>query len=236
MNPMVFFSILCVTFFIYLEVKGKKTYAFFLKALSSFSFLALFAINIYYRFGTTPYTSVVYMNKQELLFLLFIFLGLVSGLVGDLLLELRPFDMNNEPSIILSGITAFSIGHIFYLIALITYFQFFIFSILFSFIVTLIVYIASRWIKMEWKHMLVPSLIYTFIIFLMVGQTLFIAVDQRFSLFTSILFAGGMLFGISDLILSQTYFNNQNGKGFIISNLSIYYASQILIAISILFM
>ena len=50
-------------------------------------------------------------------------------------------------------------------------------------------------------------------------------------------FIGGVLFAISDLILNMTYFGQGHEKPFdIISNSITYYAAQFIIALAILFM
>jgi hypothetical protein len=69
----------------------------------------------------------------------------------------------------------------------------------------------------------------------MVGQSLFLAIDSQFSLFSVVLMSGALLFGISDLLLAPIYFKGEKRVSFVIANLATYYLAQLLIAISILF-
>jgi len=161
----------------------------------------------------------------------------VCGLLGDVYLELRSLrPKKEEPGIILGGVIPFALGHIFYYVALLLIGQFSFWAILFSLAVTVQLFFAAKWMKMDWEKSKVPCTIYSFLIFLMIGQAFANAIASGFTAMTAVMFSGAVLFGISDLILSQIYFKGQNeNKLFIILNLSTYYLAQLLIAVSLYF-
>ncbi|MDD3106654.1 MAG: lysoplasmalogenase family protein [Bacilli bacterium] len=226
----IFISLICVSVFIYLEVRKKYLGAIIFKALASFSFILLFFSTFYY-YITLPDYNIGAIEDLHLF--IFICLGLVLGLIGDLILALRPLvEQSNEDKLILAGTISFFIGHIFYVSGIIFLSKVYIQAIIFAFITTLIVWFVSKLMKINWRRLFVPSILYTFLIFFLVGETIFSVSDLHNSNFSIILIVGSILFAFSDLILSQTYFNQKNSKGYIISNLSMYYLAQIAFALS----
>jgi len=177
-------------------------------------------------------------NEQRLLPVALVLLpGLVCGLLGDVYLALRPLRPKAEDShLILGGVVFFATGHLFYLAALLMMGEFSGWAILFSVLISILIYLSAGWMKLTWEKSKVPCMIYSFLIFLMIGQAFANASAAGFDSMTAIFFAGALLFGISDLILSQIYFKGQNdNKVFIIANLSTYYAAQVLIALALLY-
>ncbi|MCF7932297.1 MAG: lysoplasmalogenase [Acholeplasmataceae bacterium] len=228
---------LFVALFILVEIQEKPLLALFLKGLASFGFLMVFAfglndaiVNVF----DDPVWFGYFQNDRLLVAMLFA-LGLVCGLLGDLYLGLRPLRPAGENErIIMSGITAFSLGHIFYYVALVMIGGFTVWAILFSVIVTILFYVGSDAMDFKMGKVKLPSLFYSGLIFLMVGQAIFNTVGLGLSTYTSIVLAGALLFAISDLILAPIYFKGETRKGFVIANLSTYYAAQILIALSVM--
>jgi hypothetical protein len=78
--------------------------------------------------------------------------------------------------------------------------------------------------------------LYSFLLFFMVGQTLGFALETGFNPLSLVLFIGFTLFALSDLFLASIYYQKQTSKILIVSNLFTYYAAQVLIALSILFL
>jgi uncharacterized membrane protein YhhN len=216
-------SVLFVVNFIYFEISSKPIDAFMNKGLASFGFILVFA----YSFLENAETYVIP-------FAVLILLGLICGLLGDLYLAqrtLRPMDENFK--IINSGILCFSMGHIFYLAALLMLAPIHYFAFLVSFIMTVIVIVGSKVLKFEMNISKYPSYFYSILIFLMIGQALGYGILLNFNMHALLLLLGAVLFGISDLILAPIYFQNNKSKLMIISNLATYYLAQILIALSI---
>ena len=218
-------SVLLVVNFILFELYQKPLYAFMTKGLASFSFILIFVY------------AVLDQDVPRLTMIsLFILLGLVSGLLGDLFLALRTLREKEENyQIINSGILCFSVGHIFYLAALLMLSNIHYLAFIVSFVMTLIVVVGSKVLKFDMKISKYPSYFYSILIFLMIGQALgyYLWFSSTFGLMILI---GAILFGISDLILAPIYFKNDQRKFVIVLNLSTYYLAQILIAFSIYFL
>lgn len=215
-------AILFSSIYIGVELFYKPLFAFFFKALASMSFIVLGSVSVaIFRGGPT----------------LLILFGLLFGMVGDLILALRPLRPKEEDhTIILAGIISFSLGHIFYLLFLLEVSRFSFYSILFSIGMTVIVMVVSYAMKFQMGKTKIPSYIYSFLIFLMVGQTIVYYLQQGNRPNVIMILIGAFLFGISDLILAPIYYNHMNHKAMIASNLITYYAAQILIAYSIFFL
>jgi uncharacterized membrane protein YhhN len=228
-------AIFLVGLFIFVEVSRKPLLAIFLKGLASFGFIVLLLTVVTEKTGSLHWALEETEGRAVLKVGLLLGAGLVCGLLGDVFLALRPLRPKIEdPQIILGGVVAFSFGHLFYMAALLTVGSFQWWAIAFSLFFSGLVYWAGKAMKLEWEKSVIPCMIYSALIFLMVGQALFQAISQGFTPFSTILFIGAVLFAVSDLILSQIYFKGQNeNKMFIIANLSTYYAAQILIAISL---
>jgi len=231
-------AVVLVILFISLEIRDRPLEAMFLKALASFGFIMVFAYAFYQYFSASyesiwPVSSDTIGIKVAVLFLL----GLVAGLIGDLILALRPLQKKKVESVIINaGIVAFSIGHIFYYSGLLFIHEFSVLSILFSLAVTLFIHIMSKRLGFDMGKSKIPALIYSFLIFLMVGQALINGIFTGFDTYMTILFTGALLFAVSDLILAPIYFRNDRRKGMVVLNLSTYYAAQLLIALSIYFL
>jgi len=229
-------SILLIALYIAVEVKGKPLTAFFFKGLASFSFLSVFAFGLMVKLELLHDGSIHYENLSMPVPIL-ILLGLIAGLLGDLYLALRPLqDPKKNETIIIGGIVCFSVGHIFYFSSLLLLGSLSYLAIITSFIMTAIIFLMSNKLNYQMGKALIPTLFYSALIFLMVGQSLGYAISNRFSLFSLIFLFGAVLFAISDLILAPIYYAGNDKKFMVILNLSTYYLAQLLIAISIIFL
>ena len=110
------------------------------------------------------------------------------------------------------GILAFSIGHIFYFFGLLMISDFHYMAIVISVSVTILVIVMSYVLKIRYEEKSNFIYIYSFLIFLMVGQTIGLSSVEGFSGGPLILMIGAILFGISDLILAPIYFKGANDK------------------------
>jgi len=217
-------AVLLVFLYILIEIKGNPIQAFFMKALASFGFIMVFV-------------NASFERDVLKLFIFLFLLGLVSGLLGDLFLALRPLRPKDENEMLINrGILAFSIGHIFYFFGLLMISDFHYMAIVVSVAVTSLVIIMSYVLKFDMKNNQIPSYIYSFLIFLMVGQAIGLSMVEGFSGGPLIIMIGAILFGLSDLILAPIYFKGVEDKKMIVLNLTTYYSAQLLIAISILYL
>jgi uncharacterized membrane protein YhhN len=169
---------------------------------------------------------------------LFVFLGLglVCGLIGDLFLEVQYFYNKKKFYQINQGMIVFLLGHIFYILGMSFFMSFSYWSLLVGAIMTGVVYLGSKLMKIQFGKLASMSYIYTFVIFTMVGLAVIKAFELNFSGFSLSFMLGAIFFGISDLVLAPIYFQEKSNPVFAIINLSTYYLGQVLIALSISFL
>jgi hypothetical protein len=146
--------------FIYVEMKDNSLFSLYFKALASFSFILLFSIVISEK--TVQTNSAYYIGEDFIAFMgtgFLIFMGLVAGLIGDLLLglrQLRPIEDNN--TIITSGIFSFAIGHIFYYFALLRLNNFSVYPLIIGVAGAIIIYVGAKLMDLKWDKLKLPSL------------------------------------------------------------------------------
>ena len=231
-------TVVITAMFIFVEMKESSLFSLFFKALASFSFILLYSIVISEK--TVQAASPYYIGENFISFMgtgSLIFIGLVAGLIGDLLLGLRPLlPQEDNNAIITSGIVSFSVGHIFYYFALLSMDRFSVYPLIIGIAGAVIIYFGAKFLDIKLDKLKVPSLIYSFIIFVVFGQALFNAIHLGFTLPSLLFFVGTILFIVSDLILSQIYFREGTKRVMVIYNLATYYAAQILIGFSILYL
>jgi len=229
-------SIFLVSLYIVIEVKGKPLTAFFFKGLASFSFLLVFAVSLSMKLGLL-HDAIIDFSALHMPVPILILLGLIAGLLGDLYLALRPLqDPKKNETIIISGIVCFSVGHFFYFSSLLLLSPLSLIAILMAIIMTTFIFFMSQKLGYQMGKALLPTFLYSGLIFLMVGQSLGYAIHVDFSPFSMLFLTGAILFAISDLILAPIYYAGNDKKLMIIFNLSTYYLAQLIIAASIIFL
>jgi len=171
---------------------------------------------------------------------LLIIAGLVMGLIGDILLDLKIMYPEQSNEYFVSGTFSFAIGHLFYFIALVMFnmqvlpanlLWNILASVGVAIVLTLGILLPSKKLGLDFGSMFWIVALYSFILTFMVAFSFSIAI------FVPIfwVFASGMLlFFLSDLVLSMQYFGGKTQKSLIYINHILYYAAQILIALSIL--
>jgi len=219
------FAIIMAVIYITVELTQKPLISLYVKALASLSFIIL---------GTYRLLNDV-NNIPE--FIGWILLGLASGMIGDIVLALRPLRPKEEDKlIIVFGIISFSMGHLFYLTALLMMSTFSWISLVVGLIAFTLVIVMSDIMKFDMKAARIPSYVYAFLIFFMVGQSVMAGSQLNFQTSSVLFLLGAILFGVSDLILAPIYYTDKTSKLMITLNLLAYYGAQILIASSIAFM
>ena len=158
---------------------------------------------------------------------------------------------NDYDILMITGMSSFGIGHIFYILALMVYnpieWMYLIFSTLGAIILMSFIFLISiKVMKMDFRKFFIPSILYGILLACFVFLSIF-----KISFFQTkpnlLLLIGSILFIVSDLILSITYFSkkedyekkgimNPESRFMIIMNHITYYAAQFLIAIAILFL
>lgn len=204
--------------FIIVEHKEKYVPAVVLKGSASLCFVII---------GLIGHLSV---NSK---FSLYIFLGLIFGLIGDVLLNLRYVFTKIGQKVFLAGILAFLIGHVLYLLALLPKAQHTLICVVTGLILSfgLLAYIFKTMdVKMAFK---IFGVFYLSAVIVMTVIALGIAVFSP-SLQAIVYAIGAVLFTASDIVLIFNTFSGVTKFSLRITNLSLYYLGQLLIAFSLL--
>lgn len=242
-------------FFLFKRDKKGSIIAIGLKALTSMFFIATAIFSLIE--NITSRDTLTYYSILPLFLLL---LGLIFGMVGDILLDfkiyfktlnMRYLALENDHDILMiTGMGAFGIGHISYIIGSLLLDNSLWLKLIISFIIGalaifLIMLISIKIMKMTFRKFLIPVIIYGFLLSSFIAFSLFRIVNH-YDKASLLILIGSVLFIVSDLILSITYFSkeedykkegflNPESRFMIVSNHITYYAAQFLIALAILF-
>lgn len=201
--------------------------AMFLKALASLGFIAV---------GVTA----VCLGVQNIRAAVFVLSGLVFGLVGDMVLDLKVVyaDAPEEELYLTGGMISFGLGHVMYFVALCLFLGKKVISLplvgvcvaVAVVIVFAMIFGGEKLMKLDFGKFLVHSLLYAFVLVFMsalsVG-TCIVLKNSETALFT----AGALLFLLSDVVLTSMYFGGRaKDKTLCAVNHGLYYAAQICIA------
>lgn len=194
-------------------------------------------------FVSTAIAAFFKSGAEGICFPYLIIAGLVFGLLGDVWLDLKWAYPEDNDIYTFAGFTSFGIGHVIYLVGLFVCFS--EFSTIWYIIVPIIASIAvgigvvalEKPMQLVYGKFKTISGIYAFILTYMTLQSGSFALLDNFDNMTlNFMFVGGILFLISDLILSGTYFGEGKRRPVdVISNHVSYYAAQFIIASSLLF-
>lgn len=159
--------------------------------------------------------------------------GLVFGMAGDVILGIRAGDTQHQHVLIAIGMTVFGLGHVMFLAALLSQISFTFFALIVALASAPLVILLKEKVVMRMDDMLLPSVLYMFVLSLVAAQAWFgfwFSGDE-WQLMMAI---GLTLFLLSDVILSFIYFAYWDEPFMETINLSLYYAAQLVIALSVL--
>ena len=230
--PIILMSVggLSLVWFLIEKIKAYSIKAVCIKAFTSLLFIAL---------------GIYGLCNTHLKFLgIFIVIGLVCGLVGDILLDLKYVYREKDYAFTLGGFIAFGVGHIFYILGMILEFYhdqsvlYVIIPVGIGMLIALGTILTEKILKTNYGRLKMPAFGYAITLFSMVAVAFSMWMMSDFANQGLLLvFIGGILFAVSDLILNMTYFSEGHEKPFdIISNSITYYAAQFIIALAILFL
>ena len=216
-------------FFLKEKVKAYSVKAVMFKAAASICFVGVAAVSLFVK----GYHALS----------IFVTLGLFFGVLGDIWLDFKYVFKEHDKIFTYAGFISFALGHVCYISGM--YLEFFngqsSLYIVLPLVGGLLISISNLFIakpmKLDYSGYKVISIIYGFFLFSMTLSALSLSIMMGFNNVTLIMiFVGGLLFTISDLILSGTYF----GKGKeipvdIITNSATYYAAQFVIALALFF-
>jgi len=188
-------------------------------------------------FILTAFASFMVNSGQGVAtFATLIMMGLTCGLIGDILLDLKVMYKQSSSLYQHGGMVAFLAGHLFYLAALIIYFGFSWVPLVIALVLAIIIVCVSKYIlKFNFAEHTLDTYAYSFALSYMMTQACYAAIVHGFTTCTVLLAAGAILFLLSDLVLSMTYYNNKDSRAYIAANHILYYAAQFSIALSILY-
>ena len=164
---------------------------------------------------------------------IYVYSALVFGLIGDIFLIFK----KQQKMLILLGIFAFFIGHLFYIF---TFTQLLSYDIP-QYVIVIVVglglftpLIPYKLCYSKTKSFTIPGAIYAYVLFIECTMSILLAIDKQSS-FTTLILCGNILFVISDIILSiSMFFKDFKRRDFYI--MFTYLAAQTLMSIGLLFM
>ena len=206
--------------------------AVFIKTLVSMLFVAL---GVYGSFRSAGAARAVLCP--------FVLLGLVCGLTGDIWLDLKYVFPEKDEPFTYAGFCAFGVGHVFYIAGmLLAYFPagkpaYLLVPLLLAAVMSAANAVLEKPMGLCFGKLKPTVVAYGVLLFSTVtisgSLALFYGRQEKTPL---LLFAGGVLFALSDLVLSGTYFGTGKDRPIdLILNYSSYYPAQFLIAASLLF-
>ena len=208
-----------LVFYIHEKVRGCTMKAVFLKTAVSVVFVSI---------AVTAGSPAVIAP--------FLILGLLFGLLGDIWLDLKYVFPSQDETFTYAGFTVFGIGHILYVAGLLLQYgagSYIAGSFLLAALAAGLVLILEKPMKLSYGRMRPIVLIYGFLLFSTVFVSGLLLLEHRDHMLYYI-FIGSVLFAVSDLILSGTFFGiGRNRPVDIVSNYLFYYSGQFLIAYSL---
>ena len=232
-------------YFIALALGIVATIAFLVKRVKEggvkAAMLKAFASTLFIATGVAAAASVIGADKFS--FALFVVMGLVMGLMGDIWLDLKWVYPETNDTYTFAGFGSFMIGHFFYLAGLFIHFADFtkpLYIVIPAVVALLLgggVVILEKPMKMVYGQFKAITGVYGFVLGFMTFLSGSLALMHNFKEMTlNFMFVGGVLFLLSDLILSGTYFGEGKRRPVdIVTNHVAYYAAQFVIASAVLF-
>ena len=232
-------------YFIALALGIVATIAFLVKRVKEggvkAAMLKAFASTLFIATGVAAAASVIGADKFS--FALFVVMGLVMGLMGDIWLDLKWVYPETNDTYTFAGFGSFMIGHFFYLAGLFIHYADFtkpLYIVIPAVVALLLgggVVILEKPMKMVYGKFKAITGVYGFVLGFMTFLSGSLALMHNFREMTlNFMFVGGVLFLLSDLILSGTYFGEGKRRPVdIVTNHVAYYAAQFVIASAVLF-
>lgn len=187
---------------------------------------------------------VATLNSNKFgIFNVLIIIGLVFGLIGDILLDLKYVDKDRSDGYSYAGMISFGLGHILYISAIIMNYckgnaLYIILAIALDIVISIITILMEKPLKLHYGKFKLISFCYALCLFGSLSFGLFLAIENSFNIVSLNMFLiGSILFAISDLVLSGTYFGEGKERPIdFILNYSTYYSAQFIIALMLLYL
>lgn len=220
-------GILAIVVFLVLRVKRGGIAALYAKAVASLCFIA---------------TAVAATNENRsfLGFGSFMTIGLVCGLLGDVWLDLKWIYLQDKDSYLYSGFIFFLLGHICFITAVFNASPYTPLSAVIAaaaaLVIAVIAILLEKPLKMHYGKFKWIVFLYSLTLSMTMTMAMVTAVITHFQTMWVVMSVGGLLFLLSDLVLSGMYFGEgKNTKFNVVLNHSLYYAAQFIMAATVLF-
>ena len=198
----------------------------------NFSFLMKFASSIAFTlFGIVN----MFFVSTNTLSMLFIVLGLLVSISGDVILAFVFSDKYEKEKVIKTGMVAFSIAQVFYFIGICLFSGFSFWSLVIGLVIATAIMFSDKLLGLDYGTTKPFAVSYSFLLACSLGASLMAFINTGCSKGSIFLFVGFMLFFLSDLVLAFIYFK-KNSALLTAINLSLYYIAQIVIAAGVLFL
>ena len=180
--------------------------------------------------------SLIFNHDISILYASGILLGLVFGLMGDMLLSLHPYlDSREGIQFNLAGMVCFILGHVMYIIVFTIYVGFNTAHLPFLLILPLIMFILIKIKFINAGKYSFTLIVYCAIFNLMLVQGIYYHNIVR-NFFSSMLLTAVVLFIISDFLLALNNFTRKKCRYLMSFCLVFYYSAQIIFATSLMVM
>lgn len=195
------------------------------KTLASFAFVASAIVIIGFRYVDSSTRTVMSL----------VTIGLLLGMIGDILLDLKVVYPGNDKYYLNAGMLSFGLGHLAYFSAFSTHainmncdlLMPILVSLGCGAVLTVTIMFVSKKMKLEFGNFLWQTIAYSFVLTFMTVFTLVLAIANGGLWLT---FVGMLLFILSDIVLSMQYFGGKlDSKPLIVVNHALYYAAQIVL-------
>lgn len=218
MIPVILLCLVLAALFLYQEGKENYVWAVVLKGLASLCFVVLGLI-------CSPGSHTARL----------VVIGLVLGCVADVLLNLRMVFKEKGQLIFLVGILVFLSGHILYLAAVLPMSPNWILCLAAAAVLTALLMIRL------FKRISAKPAFKIFGVFyigaiMLLNCVAFANLFAAPSAFTGLFAAGAVFFLVSDVVLILNTFGPETRRSLRVTNISLYYIGQMLIALSLRFL
>lgn len=226
-------EIVLVVVTIVLHVKKRYPQSLVFKTMASLGFVVLCVMTVWQKSFNTDFFSWTpdFMALEGKTAWLLVG-GLAFGMAGDVILGIRAKNTEERDMMLSIGMMVFGVGHLVFLAALLSQSSFTLFALAVALASGPFVILMKEKVVMQMGDLLLPSVIYMFMLSLVAAQAWFgyWFVGEPWLFVMAI---GLTLFLLSDIVLSFICFAYWTEPFMEAINLSLYYAGQIVIAISI---
>lgn len=172
-----------------------------------------------------------------------IVLGLVCGLLGDIWLDLKYVFPEQDQLFTYAGFGAFGVGHILYISGMLVRFYasgalaYVLVPVILAIVLSVGNALLEKPMKLDYGIMKPIVIAYGILLFSTMLVSGGLALFHGWSEWAlNLMFAGGILFAASDLVLSKTYFGEGHERTIdFVLNYFTYYPAQFLIATALMF-